>query len=156
MSDQENEDSKDHGAQKLKLEKEINPVEMKKKKEVDKSYGIDITQFQNIHFKQGWPNIITDLAQYLTGSPDCLQTKIIQEEQDDRKDSTKLYCSEEELNATRSKLTQQQFYYAINTFRTFSGAETKALTNEDIEKLSQTALYSDISGPDNQLLSLCL
>jgi hypothetical protein len=56
---------------KKKMVMDMNPAEMKKRREQDKSYGITEVRFQDINFKYHWPFIVTDLARYLTGREDC-------------------------------------------------------------------------------------
>ena len=65
----------------------------KKKKEEDKSIGINSDEFININFDLDWPKIVKDLAHYLTGT-DFLKGNKISEADELPQPSQEELCKE--------------------------------------------------------------
>lgn len=71
--------------EKLKKQKAVDQTPLAKientlnkfKNQKDMTPFINIVEFQSISFEQGLPRLIKDLANYLTGDPDCLKTSHI-------------------------------------------------------------------------------
>ena len=107
-----------------------------KKKDQDSSAFISKEEFCNIWFDYQWPKIITDLARYLTGMNLLSPTRIQEAEELPSQQLPAEMCKDIDLSVYRGpKMSIQQYTWIVNCFRTFQGAEQKAQSMKDVNKI---------------------
>lgn len=107
------------------------------KLEEDHNFAISFVEFQRIQFSNEYPMILRDLAKQLTGIDILKGTKISELDELPNNYNQQDYCKESELGIYKmNKMTNNQYFYAMNAFRTFEKKEKKAHTKKDIEELT--------------------